>query len=286
MKILAILLALCASTQVLAQVRDNIRLGLFTAMPVKWDLEANWRTFRDTVEAYSEQGVDLVVTPECFLDGYAASAKDWTPERFDEIAQEAGASPYLARLRRLAKTHRLWILFGYTEKRDGKYYNAALLVDREGRTAGQYYKTHLQNHDLRFAPGEDLPVFDTPWGKLGILICADRRWPETARVLRLKGARLTLIPSYGMWHLDNEWWMRTRSYENENFLAFTHPNVAFVSDPGGRIVAKLQSNVAGMLVCDLDLSKVTGTKHIRDRRPDLYGEILRKGGQAAKSPPR
>ena len=276
MRSFVILLALCVSTQALAQDQDRIRLGLFTAAPVMWDLETNWQTFRETVEAYSEQDVDLVVTPECFLDGYANSAKNWTPERFDEIAQDFDTSPYLIRLRHLAKSRRLSILFGYTEKRDGNYYNAALLVDRNGRTVGQYYKTHLQKHDVRFAPGEDLPVFDTPWGKVGVLICADRRWPETARVLRLKGARLILIPSYGMWHLDNEWWMRTRSYENENFLAFTHPKVAFVSGPSGRILAKLQSNVPGMLVCDLDLSKVTDTKHIRDRRPDLYGELLRK----------
>ncbi len=268
----AALLALLSSAAA-AQQQDRIRLGLFTAMPVKWDLEANWKVFESTVEAYSEQRLDLVVTPECFLDGYAASASDWTPERFERIAQDA-ASPYLARLRALAERQRTFILFGYTEMRDGKFYNTALLVDRGGRQLGRYSKTHLQNHDLRFAPGSDLPVFDTPWGKLGVLICADRRWPETARVLRLKGARLTLIPSYGMWHLDNEWWMRTRAYENENFVAFTHPNVAFVADPHGRIAAKLQSNRPGILVYDADLAEVTETRHLRDRRPELYREIV------------
>ena len=267
---IAILVLSCGCAA--AQGRDQIRLGLFTAMPVKWDLEANWKVFETTVEAYSEQRIDLVVTPECFLDGYAAAAKDWTAERFDRIAQDE-ASPYLVRLRALAEKQRMFILFGYTEKRDSKYYNTALLVDRNGRSIGKYSKTHLQAHDLRFAPGDDLPVFETEWGKLGALICADRRWPETARVLRLKGARLTLIPSYGMWHLDNEWWMRTRAYENENFLAFAHPNVAFVADPQGRIVGKLQSNLPGILVADLDLSQVTDNRHILDRRPELYEEL-------------
>jgi predicted amidohydrolase len=110
---------------------------------------------------------------------------------------------------------------------------------------------------------------------VGIVICADRRWPETARVLRLKGARILLIPSYGMWGLDNEWWMRTRAYENENFLAFAHPQVAFVADPKGAIAARLQSNIPGMLVCDVDLSRVSDKNHIRDRRPELYGEIVK-----------
>jgi len=268
---LLLLLPLLAS----AQTQDKVRLGVFTAMPVKWDLEANWLAFQRTVEKHAADRIDLVITPECFLDGYAASDKDWTADRFARIAQDPATSPYIARLRAMAEKHRMTILFGYTEKRDGKYYNAALMVDRDGRTVGQYYKTHLQEHDLRFAPGVDLPVFDTAWGKMGTLICADRRWPETARVLRLKGARITLIPSYGMWHIDNEWWMRTRSYENENFLAFSHPNVAFVTDPKGAVIAKLQSNVPSMLVCDIDLSQVTDHRHLKDRNPALYQELAR-----------
>jgi predicted amidohydrolase len=264
---------LIASAGLWAEDANKVRVGLFTAMPVKWDLEANWSTFERVVDAHKASGIDIIVTPECFLDGYAAAAKDWTPENFDRIAQDFSSSPYLAKLRVLAEKHRVTILFGYTEKKDGKYYNAAVMVDRNGKTVRQYYKTHLQAHDLRFTAGQELPVFDTDWGKLGVLICADRRWPETARVLRLRGSRLTLVPSYGMWHEDNEWWMRTRSYENENFLAFVHPNVAFVTDPKGKIIAKMQSNVPGILVCDIDLSQVTEEKHIKDRRPELYRDL-------------
>lgn len=259
-----------------AQSSNQVRLGLFTAEPVKWDVEANWRVFEQVLAARAALKPDVVVTPECFLDGYAAAAKDWTLERFERIAQDRATSPYVARVRMLAEKYRTQILFGLTEKRDGKFYNTALLVDRDGRIAGHYDKTHLQNHDLRFTAGGDLPAFDLPWGKTGVLICADRRWPETARVLRLKGARLLLVPSYGMWGLDNEWWMRTRAYENENFLAFVHPKVAFVADPDGKVMAKLETNVPDMLVVDVDLSKVHEHQHLRDRRPELYGEITKE----------
>ncbi len=272
-KFFLVLFLLFATAGLWAEDANNVRVGLFTAMPVKWDLEANWSTFERSVEAHAASGIDIIVTPECFLDGYAAAAKDWTPDKFEKIAQDFATSPYLARLRALAEKRRVTILFGYTEKKDGKYYNAALMVDRNGKTVRQYYKTHLQAHDLRFAPGLELPVFDTDWGKLGVLICADRRWPETARVLRLRGSRLTLVPSYGMWHEDNEWWMRTRSYENENYLAFVHPNVAFVTDPKGKVIAKMQSNVPGILVCDIDLSQVTEDRHLKDRRPELYRDL-------------
>jgi len=273
MRLVRVVLLLAVTMAAIGE--DHLRLGLFTAMPKKWDLEGNWRVFENTVERHVSNGVQLVVTPECFLDGYVTPAKVWTPQRFAAIAQEEATSIYIKRLRELAARHKIHLVFGLTEKRGGKFYNTALLVDGEGRIAGRYSKTHLQNQDLRYAPGEDLPVFDTAWGKIGVLICADRRWPETARVLRLKGARIVLIPSYGMWGLDNEWWMRTRAYENENFVAFVHPRVAFVADPKGAIAARLQSNVAEMLVCDVDLSQVSDKHHIRDRRPELYGEIAR-----------
>ncbi len=268
----AVFLVLSIAVSLPAQNHDRVRLGLFTSVPVKWDLEANWRTFEQTAMEHAKDGVDLVVTPECFLDGYVAAAKDWEAKRFASIAQDVETSPYIARLRGLASKLRTYIVLGFTEKSAGRIYDSALLVDRAGATVAIYHKTHLQNHDLRFSPGNDLPVFDTEWGKMGMLICADRRWPEPARVLRLKGARMILIPSYGMWHLDNEWWMRTRSYENENFLAFTHPQVAFVADPRGQLLAKLQTNVPAMLVCDVDLAQIRETD-IRDRRPELYGEI-------------
>jgi predicted amidohydrolase len=264
------LLTVCAQTT-----PSKVRLGLFTAVPIKWDLDGNWQTFERTLVAHANQGIDLVVTPECFLDGYAVEAKDWTADHFDRIAQDANTSQYIARVRNLAEKYKTAILFGFTEKAGGHLYNCALMVNRDGRIAGHYHKTHLQDEDLRFSAGADLPVFDMAWGKTGVLICADRRWPETARVLRLKGAGIILIPSYGMWGLDNEWWMRTRAYENENFVAFVHPREAFVADPKGRLVAKLESNVPGILVYDADLSSVTDTAHIRDRRPELYGEIAR-----------
>lgn len=270
--VLSLMMALLPAVPAQAQSKSKLRLGLFSAMPVHWDLEANWRTFEQTVAEHASEGVDLIITPECYLDGYAVDAKDWNPQRFATVAQDIKTSPYIERLRALAAKYKVSILFGFTESCDGKIYDSAIMVDRTGATVGIYHKTMLQKQDLRFSPGQELPVFETEWGKMGILICADRRWPESARVERLKGARITLIPSDGMWGLDNEWWMRTRSYENGNFLAFTHPHTALVADPRGELIGKLQTNLPALLVCDVDLSQVNDTD-IRDRRPELYGEI-------------
>ena len=248
----------------------RVRVGCFTAMCHKWDVEGNWRQFEQSVRERQADEVDVFVSPECYLDGYAATEDDWTPERFAEVAQDVNSSPYIDRLRQLAVEVQANMIFGFTERAEDRFYNCALVVDRGGQIVGRYNKTHLQAHDKRFAPGEDLPVFELDFGKIGIVICADRRWPETIRALRLKGADLLLMPTYGAWHLDNEWWMRTRAFENELFLCFVHPNVAFIADPEGALVAKLQSNLPGVLVHDVDLDKV-GVSHIADRRPEIYG---------------
>jgi len=247
----------------------RVRIGMVKAVPAKFDLAANWKIFEELVRAHESDGIDVFITPECFLDGYAVTEKDLTPQRFAEIAQDIDHSAYIRRLRELAAEMHAYIVFGFTERLEEKFWNCALIVGRTGRLEGRYHKTHLQNHDLRFAPGTDLPVFQLDFGTVGIVICADRRWPETIRTLRVKDAELCLIPSYGMWHLDNEWWMRTRAYENEMFVCFSHPNVAFIADPKGQIAAKLQSSVPDVLIHDVDLDAVRSSM-LRDRRPDLY----------------
>lgn len=249
---------------------DRIKIGMLKAMPEKWDVEGNWTIFE---KQFATQGkdVDVFITPECFLDGYAVTEKNWTAERFAQVAQNVEQSAYIQQVREMAHASRTHIVFGYTEKRAGYFYNAAILVNRAGKIVGTYYKTHLQTHDHRFVRGEDLPVFDLDIGTVGIVICADRRWPESIRTLRLKGAKICLMPTYGMWHEENEWWMRTRSYENQMFVCFTHPNVALITDPGGKVAAKLQSNVPDVLIHEIDLKDASDKNHLSDRRPELYG---------------
>jgi predicted amidohydrolase len=243
---------------------------MLKAMPTKWDVEGNWAIFQEQFERHQGDEINVFITPECFLDGYAVTEKDWTVPKFAEVAQDVAESIYIQRVRDLARQSKMNIVFGFTELLNGSFYNCALLVGSDGEVVGKYHKTHLQNHDRRFAPGQDLPVFDLDIGCVGMVICADRRWPESIRTLRLKGAQICLMPTYGMWHLDNEWWMRTRSYENQMFVCFTHPQVALITNPKGGIDAKLQSNVPDVLVHQVDLSEVTDDNHLADRRPELY----------------
>jgi predicted amidohydrolase len=249
---------------------------MLRGVPEKWNLEHNFGIFEQAVTKAASSEADLLITPECWLDGYASPDDESSVTRLIEISQPLESSDYLKTVSRLARENGLWICFGFTSLEDGEPHNAAGLWNSQGELVGLYRKTHLQKHDLQYAPGNDLPVFESPWGKLGILICADRRWPESARVLRLKGARLVLNPTYGFWNDLNEAMIRTRSYENELYFAFTHPRQGLVTDTKGRIVAKEvgpDDGSWGLMITDLDLGKVDDHGHMADRRPEIYREL-------------
>jgi len=252
--------------------KNHVRLALMQSVPKKWDLDHNFEIFLDMLKTASNEQADIFITPECWLDGYAAADEKSTPAKLRQVAQPLLQSKYLDRVAAEARQRSMYICFGFTSLENEKIFNASGLWDDKGHLVGVYHKTHLQAHDLQYEFGQQLPVWDTPWGPLGIMICADRRWPETARTLRLKGARLILNPTYGMHHEANQWWMRTRSYENQCFIAFTHPSVGFVVDPQGNVLDE-RDEQPGILFSDLDLSQATDDNHLKDRRPELYRAI-------------
>jgi predicted amidohydrolase len=132
---------------------------------------------------------------------------------------------------------------------------------------------HLQKHDLKYTPGRHLNVYASDFGPFGVMICADRRWPETARTLTLRGARVIFNPTYGMRGDLNLCMMRTRSYENGIFIAFTHPGQSLITGPEGNIVCNNEDETKTYVVTEIDLSKAPANQggHIADRRPDVYG---------------
>jgi predicted amidohydrolase len=252
----------------------TVRLALMRGIPEKWNLEANFAVFLQQVKAADAKEADILITPECWLDGYASPHKDATPEKLRAIAQDVKTSPYLQRVAAEAKQRAMYICFGFTSREADRIYNAAGLWNADGERVGIYHKTHLQHHDLQYAPGDGFPVWDTRWGKVGIMICADRRWPETTRTLRLKGAKLILNPTYGFHNDFNEVMMRTRAFENQCFIAFTHPAQGLITGPKGAIEANQRGETPGLLVYDVDLTRAKDDNHIRDRRPDLYGDFV------------
>lgn len=252
---------------------DKVAIAQMRGVPVKWDIDANLATFVAQATAAGAEHPDIFITPECWLDGYAAPDKESTREKLMKIAQPLEGSPYLDKVSALAHEFHMWICFGFSSLEDGKLFNTSGLWNRDGVLVGVYHKTHIQTHDVQYDLGMSLPVWDSEWGKLGMMICADRRWPETVRTLRIQGARLILNPTYGMHGDMNLKIMQVRAWENQCFIAFTHPQQSLLVNPRGETLLQVDGDEPAYTITTIDLGEAKDDNHLRDRRPELYGEL-------------
>ncbi len=253
--------------------RSKIRVAQIRVYPEKGDLKANHaRLMKILTEIENKEEIDVLVTPEGFLDGYVVTEKSVTKEDMPAYAIEPESSPYTRAVSDWAKRNNAWVIYGCARKARGGVYNTALVYNRKGMLVGMYDKTHIQTHDHKYLPGKHLNVYDSDFGLFGVMICADRRWPETARTLTLKGARVIFNPTYGMQGDLNLCMMRTRSYENGIFIVFTHPGQSLITGPNGAVVCNDRGDNRDYAVTEIDLSKAPANTggHIADRRGDLY----------------
>ena len=255
-----------------------VRIGAVAVEPGRFDKEGNAALAEKLVAECAARGAQLVVLPEGFLEGYVVNEPDLTPERFRELAEPLDGA-YVRRFRELAQRLGAWLLACFAEREGDRVFNTALLINAAGEVAGRYRKTHVQSGgDWKFySPGDALPVFETPWGTTGVMICYDRQFPEVPRALMAQGARLILNPSWGMFGELNETMMRTRAYENGVFVLFAHVKGALVLGPRGEVVGR--SGEEPVLVCDVDLEETERLRgrsrgHLTDHlRPELYVAI-------------
>ncbi len=266
--------------------KSRIRVAQIKVFPEKGKLAANHKKLigilAEIVGAtHASPELDVVATPEGFLDGYVSTEPSVTKADMMNYAIDPATSEYTLEAAAWARRNKTWLIYGCTRKEQDQVFNTALIYDRSGSLVGMYDKLHLQKHDLKYAPGRHLNVYQSDFGPFGVMICADRRWPETARTLALRGARVIFNPTYGMRGDLNLCMMRTRSYENGIFIAFTHPGQSLITGPDGNVVcneedaARTRSGAAGKthVITEIDLSKAPANKggHIADRRPDVYG---------------
>ncbi len=253
----------------------KIRIAQVKAYPQKGALTANSERLMDILAKVARAEPDVVITPEGFLDGYVATLETVDAAQMHDYAIDPCSSKHAQLVSRWAKKNSAWVILGCTRVDGSVVHNSALVYDRAGSLAGTYDKGHLQMHDRKYIAGTQLPVFKSDFGLFGVMICADRRWPETVRTLALQGARIILNPTYGMSDELNLCMMRTRSYESEVFIAFTHPRQALITDPSGSIICNNENDSETFAVTDIDLTEADRARmadlaHLRDRRPEIY----------------
>jgi N-carbamoylputrescine amidase len=219
--------------------------------------------------------------------------------------------PILAGMRDKARSLRVAMVLPFAERAAAGYFNAALVVDAAGEIRGRYRKTHIPAYfpddgpggtgsyeKFYFTPGDALPVFDVAGARVGIQICNDRLYPEGSRALALAGADVIAMPiAFSTYsdpaHRASIWDvpLRARAYENGVFVLASnrvgvegprhHLGRSMVVDPRGTIVAEAGTQAPELLVATIDLDEVTAARAKfpwwRDRRPDLYGPLVRAG---------
>ncbi|MHC4533748.1 MAG: carbon-nitrogen hydrolase family protein [Planctomycetota bacterium] len=252
---------------------SKIRVAQVKVYPEKGNLRANHASLIDVLSDIEDShDVDVVITPEGFLDGYVATEKSVTKGDMIKYAINPITSRYTQVVSNWAKRNKAWFFYGCTRKAADGVFNTALIYNRAGGLVGMYDKLHIQTHDYKYMPGKHLNVYESDFGLFGVMICADRRWPETTRTLTLKGARVIFNPTYGMHGDLNLCMMRTRSFENGIFIIFTHPGQSLITGPKGNIVCNNKNKNQSYTITEIDLSKALADKsgHIIDRRTDVY----------------
>jgi len=229
---------------------------------------------------------DLAVLPELFATGYLFTSKN----EVASLAEEAGKGPTSQLILQLCKAKKAHIVFGMVERAQGRVYNSAILAGPRGIVA-RYRKLHLFYEEKRwFSPGNlPLSVTNVHGARVGMMICFDWRFPETARTLAVKGADIIAHPSnLVLPHCPDA--MMTRALENGVFVAtadrtgtetrggksFTYIGQSEVVDPFGKILFRMGREEEGVRVIEID-PKLARKKRInryndvlKDRRPRFY----------------
>ena len=150
---------------------------------------ANLQRLVGKAERLAAAGAELVVFPECAITGYGAASAE---EAWDVAVAPEALAPMGEAARRLG----VGVVVGALQREDGRVFNVATLFLPDG-SRHEYRKTHLpfMGADRFCAPGDRLEPVDTPWGRLGVLVCFDLRFPEPARTLALRGAELIVVPT-------------------------------------------------------------------------------------------
>ena len=229
----------------------------------------------ELTEEALKNGADIIALPEAY---------QYTTKR-EVIGSEellnSYSLPYKEKMMALAKKYHAYIIPWDYYYEDGKVYNTSYIIDRDGNIIGRYKKCNLTYNELMLGitNGMEYPVFDLDFGRVGIMICFDNYFPETASALGCKGAEIVFYPLYGD-TLKPQWEtkLKARAIDYSMFVApcqiDSKYDIAYtgIVNRKGETVAKLEeSDIAKVVEIDLDEPVITCT-----RGGDYCSEDLRQ----------
>ncbi len=283
-----------ALTEVPAPAPRVVRVATTRIMPGSVrTVEKNEELMTAMFDRIAEQKPDIVLFSENFST------------RATRLALEKKAEPIPGPLTDLlgerARKYHCYVITTLHERDGDRYYNTAVLIDRAGQVVGRYRKVHLaiEEGEVGLTPGSDYPVFETDFGRIGILTCWDDWFSEPARILRLRGAEMLFYPLAGDGD-DEHWDVVSRARAMDNGLYFvssgTVSDASRIINPAGQVLAEARGDFA-YAVKDLDLNQEwrlrylsvgsgTGeakTLYVAERRPDTYSDLT-SGGPTPATP--
>lgn len=260
-------------------------------MPTVTDKMQNVRTAGIYLEKIKDEKPDFVILPEMFCCPYQT-------QNFPVYAEEEGG-PVWQQLSEYANQYGIYLIGGSMPEKDaeGKVYNTSYIFDRQGKQIGKHRKVHLFDIDVTggqtfkesdtLTAGDHDTVFDTEFGRMGVILCFDIRFPELARMMVNDGAKAIFVPAaFNMTTGPAHWELsfRTRALDNQIYMIGCAPmrdesagyiswGHSIVTDPWGRVIDMLDEK-EGVLLTELDLDYEEQVREelplLKSRRKDMY----------------
>jgi N-carbamoylputrescine amidase len=269
-------------------------------LPLGGEIDANIAAVETLVREAAHHGARIILPPELFEGIYFCQTQE---ERFFARAKPVGEHTAVRAMQALAKELQVYIPCSFFERDGQHYYNSLAMIDDAGDIMGVYRKSHIPDgpgytEKFYFRPGNTgFKVWDTKYGKVGVGICWDQWYPETARAMMLMGADVLMFPTAigdepAAEELDtSRLWRRAMiGHAVSNVVPVIASNRigtegeatfyghSFITNERGDFVGEFGAAETGVLVAEFDLDLVR--KHratfgfFRDRRPSLYGRLV------------
>lgn len=274
-------------------------------MRMSEDKNSNVKKAEQLVKKAAAEGANIILLPELFQTLYFCKDID---EKYFEWAQPLKNNELIQHFAALAKEYHVVILVSYFEKAEKGYFNSLVVVDADGSVMDNYRKTHIPDgpgyeEKFYFAPGDTgFKVYETAYAKIGVGICWDQWFCETARALTLMGAEIifypTAIGSEPEIHLDSkEHWQRVQmghaatntvpvvaanrtGKERGESCELTFYGSSFITDYTGKIIAEAPRDKEAVIYAEFDLDENAKQREywglLKDRRSDMYAKICQE----------
>ena len=279
-----------------------------TQMRCDWEIENNLKKSINLIEKAAEQGANIILLQELFQTPYFCIQYD---EEIFKLAQTFENNSLINKMSEVAKKHKVVLPISFFEKDNNAYFNSIAVIDADGKVLGKYRKSHIPDgagylEKYYFNPGDTgFKVWETTYGKIGIGICWDQWFPEAARIMALKGAEVLFYPTaigdeiMSTYDSSEAWQTVMQGHAAANIMPVVASNrigsesvkgqvngfygKSFICNRSGKIISEASKDKEEIIVAEIDTEK----NHLfrrnwglfRDRRPELYKEILSLNGE-------